>query len=222
MNRRSLRAALSSLLLGAATFGLIVTAARADVTVTDATGRKITVTDTSRIVSIGGDVTEILYALNAGDKIVAVDSTSQYPADVMKTKKVIGYMRALPAEGVLAANPTLILAAKDAGPAEVVALLKASSVPYVEVPDDQTPEGAAAKIRFVASVVGAQAEGEALAKGLEQDFKQLAELRAKIEEAGSRHLRADRRERPRHRRRRAFERRRHDPPRRRGERRHRP
>lgn len=181
MTGRSLHAVLSAFLFGLAAIGLATPGARADVTVTDAGGRDVTVKDASRIVSIGGDVTEILYALKAGDKIVAVDSTSQFPADAMKTKKVIGYMRALPAEGVLASNPTLILAAKDAGPAEVVSLLKSSSIPYVEVPDDQTPEGAAAKIRFIATVVGAEAEGEALAKGLEQEFKKLAEQRAKIE-----------------------------------------
>jgi iron complex transport system substrate-binding protein len=159
---------------------LTAPAAIADVTVTDAGGRKVAVADTSRIVSVGGDVTEILYALGAGDKIVALDSTSQFPAEAMKTKKVIGYMRALPAEGVLASNPTLILASTHAGPPEVVSLLKSSSVPYVEVPDDQTPEGAAAKIRFIANVIGAQEKGETLARGLEQDFKTLAEERGRI------------------------------------------
>jgi iron complex transport system substrate-binding protein len=159
---------------------LTAPAAIADVTVTDAGGRKVAVADTSRIVSVGGDVTEILYALGAGDKIVALDSTSQFPAEAMKTKKVIGYMRALPAEGVLASNPTLILASTHAGPPEVVSLLKSSSVPYVEVPDDQTPEGAAAKIRFIANVIGAQEKGETLARGLEQDFKTLAEERSRI------------------------------------------
>ncbi len=53
--------------------------ARAPTTVTDAGGRQVKVGDTSRIVSIGGDVTEILYALNATPKIVAVDSTSTFP-----------------------------------------------------------------------------------------------------------------------------------------------
>jgi len=33
------------------------------------------ITDTSRLVSIGGSVTEIVYALGAGDKLVARDQT---------------------------------------------------------------------------------------------------------------------------------------------------
>jgi iron complex transport system substrate-binding protein len=121
--------------------------------------------DTSRILSIGGDVTEILYALKADGKIIAVDSTSQFPAEALKDKPDVGYLRALSAEGVLATNPTLILASKDAGPPPVVAALKASSIPYVEIPDDDTPEGVAAKIRFVAAEVGAQEAGEALGQG---------------------------------------------------------
>jgi len=89
-------------------------------------------------------------------------------------------MRALSAEGVLSANQTVILASKAAGPPDVLKALKASAVPYVEVPDDRTPEGAAAKVRFVASLVGAESAGENLAKALEQDFAALAQDRAKI------------------------------------------
>ena len=175
---RALRLAMicAALLTGAA----LVSAARAEQTITDASGRQVKVTDTSRILSIGGDVTEILYALKADDRIIAVDSTSQFPADALKTKANVGYLRALSSEGVLSTNPSLIIAGKDAGPPPVVAVLKASSIPYIEVPDTQTPEGVAAKIRFIASVVGAQAAGDALAKDVENDFALLAEQRAKI------------------------------------------
>jgi iron complex transport system substrate-binding protein len=175
---RALRLAMicAVLLTGAA----LVSAARAEQTITDASGRQVKVTDTSRILSIGGDVTEILYALKAEDKIIAVDSTSQFPADALKTKANVGYLRALSSEGVLSTNPSLIIAGKDAGPPPVVTVLKASSIPYIEVPDNQTSEGVAAKIRFIASVVGAQAAGDALAKDVENDFALLAEQRAKI------------------------------------------
>jgi iron complex transport system substrate-binding protein len=74
----------------------------------------------------------------------------------------------------------VIIASKDAGPPNVVALLKAASVPYVEVPDDLTPEGVAGKIRFVASVIGADAAGDQLAKEVERDFAALATERARI------------------------------------------
>lgn len=156
------------------------TAALADKAVVDGSGREVKIADTSRILSVGGDVTEILYALKADGKIIAVDSTSQFPAEALAGKQNVGYLRALSSEGVLATNPTLILAAKDAGPPPVVAVLKSSSVPYAQVPDDKTPEGVAAKIRFIASVIGAEQAGEALAKDVERDFALLAEQRSKI------------------------------------------
>ena len=36
-------------------------------------------TDTSRIVSVGGSITEIVYALGEEERLVARDSTSVYP-----------------------------------------------------------------------------------------------------------------------------------------------
>ncbi len=159
---------------------LFAGSALADKTIVDGSGRKVTIGDTSRILSIGGDVTEILYALKADGKIIAVDTTSQHPAQALGTKTNVGYMRALSAEGVLSTNPALIIAAKDAGPPPVVSVLQSSSIPYVVVPDDKTPEGVAAKIRFIASVVDEEAAGEALAKEVEADFALLAEQRAKI------------------------------------------
>jgi heme transport system substrate-binding protein len=180
MTLRMLRAIAAALIGAAALAGFALASARAEVTIKDAGGREVKVADTSRIVAIGGDVTEILYALKAEGKIAAVDSTSQFPVHALKDKPNVGYMRALSAEGVLSANPTVIVASKDAGPPDVVKTLKASSVPYVEVPDDHTPEGVTAKIRFIASLVGTESAGDALAKSVEQDFAALAKDRAKI------------------------------------------
>jgi len=68
-----------------------------------------------RIVSIGGALTEILYALQAQSELVAVDTTSSFPDAAQKLPNV-GYARSLSTEGVLAMAPTMILATEDAGP----------------------------------------------------------------------------------------------------------
>jgi iron complex transport system substrate-binding protein len=162
--------------------GAISIPAVAQTTAAGATGTAAA-TDTSRIVSIGGDVTEILYALGAGDRIVAVDSTSQFPPEALATKKNIGYLRALSTEGVLAVNGSAILASSAAGPPEVVKALKGSSVPYVEVKDDTTPEGIVAKVKLVAGIVGQASKGEAMARDIEARFAQLATARARIPKA---------------------------------------
>ena len=62
---------------------------------------QVEVRDPTRIVSIGGAVTEILYALGRERQVIAVDSTSFYPPQALREKPNVGYMRALSPEGVL-------------------------------------------------------------------------------------------------------------------------
>jgi iron complex transport system substrate-binding protein len=62
----------------------------------------------------------------------------------------------------------------------VVKALKTTSVAYVEVPDQYSPQGIAAKVRLVARAVGAEAEGEKVVRQIEQDFKDLAAGTARI------------------------------------------
>lgn len=166
------------LLIGAA--ALMLSPAAAGVTVVDGGGRSVAVDDATRILSIGGDVTEILYALGAGDRIVGVDATSQFPPEALKEKKSVGYMRALSSEGVVSVGATVVLASEGSGPPEVVKALKASSVPYVEVTDKSSSEAIVSKVRLVAKVVGAEAEGEKLVQKVMDDFKVLTDWRTKV------------------------------------------
>jgi iron complex transport system substrate-binding protein len=138
------------------------------------------VADLSRIVAIGGDVTEILYALGYEPNIVAVDTTSVYPADALARKKNVGYMRAISTEGVLSLSPTVIIASEDAGPPEVVAALKQSSVPFVTIGGPDSASGAEMRIRAVAEAVGATAKGEKLAAEVRAKFEALAQKRAAL------------------------------------------
>jgi len=48
----------------------------------------------ARVVSIGGDVTEIVYALGQESRLVGVDETSLYPAST-KSLPHVGYLRNL-------------------------------------------------------------------------------------------------------------------------------
>ena len=153
---------------------------QAQTTIADHTGRQVRISDTSKILSIGGDITEILYAIGADSRIVAVDSTSQFPPRALKEKKDVGYLRALSTEGVLSVDAGLIIASDRAGPLEVVKALKASPVPYFEVREDFTPAGVAGKVRLVSRVVGLDSAGENLATQIERDFAALEKLRASI------------------------------------------
>jgi heme transport system substrate-binding protein len=149
-------------------------------TVRDAAGRSVTINDAGRIVSVGGSVTEILYALGLEQRVIAVDSTSIYPARAAAEKPNVGYMRQLSAEGVLGLGPSLVLAAEGSGPKGTIAVLEAASIPFVQVPDHFTGEGIVEKIRLIAQATGAAARGECLAKLVSTDLDALAALRARI------------------------------------------
>ncbi|HMN70376.1 MAG TPA: ABC transporter substrate-binding protein [Rhodoblastus sp.] len=135
-----------------------------------------------RIVALGGAVTEILYALGQQDRIVAVDTTSLYPPEALKTKPNVGYFRALSAEGILSVQPTLVVAVDGAGPPAALAAIEQAHVPVERAPDTPTPEGVATKIRAVGRAVQAQAQADKLADDVERRFGELAEARAKIKD----------------------------------------
>ena len=166
---------------GVTAFALALTiGAAAAVTVRDAGGRTVDVKDSNRIVSVGGAVTEILYALGLSDRIVAVDTTSLFPAEALRRKPNVGYMRALSAEGVLGLNPSLVLAIEGAGPKETVAVLEAATVPLVRVPDRYTGDGILEKIKLVADVAGEHDRGRCLAAKVADDLAALTGLRQQI------------------------------------------
>jgi iron complex transport system substrate-binding protein len=167
--------------LGITAFALALTiGAAAAVAVRDAGGRTVDVKDSNRIVSVGGAVTEILYALGLSDRVVAVDTTSLFPAEALRRKPNVGYMRALSAEGVLGLNPSLVLAIEGAGPKETVAVLEAATVPLVRVPDRYTGDGILEKIKLVADVAGEHDRGRCLAAKVADDLAALTGLRQQI------------------------------------------
>ena len=151
------------------------------ITVRDATGRSITVSDSRRIVSVGGAITEILYALGLQSRIVAVDTTSIFPKEALREKPNVGYMRQLSPEGVLGLSPSLVLAAEGAGPKEVISVIEASRIPIVSVPDRFTADGILDKIRLVAAATGNEARGECLIAAARADLDAVAKLRTGID-----------------------------------------
>lgn len=118
--------------------------------------------DPSRIVTIGGSVTEIVYALGAGDDIVGRDTTSAYPPEAA-AKPDIGYMRQLSPEGVLSIDPSAIITIEGAGPPQTMDVLKQAEVEMAVVPEDYSRDGILAKVEMVGALIGKEAEAEALA-----------------------------------------------------------
>jgi iron complex transport system substrate-binding protein len=128
-------------------------------------GRALARTSAPRVVCIGGALTEIVYRLGAGDRLVGTDTTSLYPEAAQKTPKV-GYARQLSSEGVLSLAPTLIIASADAGPPAALEQLRAAGVALVRGAAGHDLEALLKNVRQVARALDLAQRGEALAREL--------------------------------------------------------
>lgn len=162
MKRLARRSALLCCLLGAA----------AVVLVSSWTGHATeTGAQKQRVLSIGGSVTEIVFALGQGHRVIARDTTSSYPETVTALPDV-GYKRMLTAEGVLSVAPDLIIAEEGSGPQTTLDVLNAASIPVVQIPEVSDGAGIARKIRLVGEALGVPEEAESLARQVEADIAQ--------------------------------------------------
>lgn len=126
---------------------------------------------TRRMVSVGGALTEIVYALQADAELVGVDTTSLFPAQAQKLPSV-GYARTLSAEGVLALAPTQLIATEDAGPSAVLRQLTAAGVPVAVLAANHHFEGLLERIKRVGELTGRAAQATAMQQVLQRDWAQ--------------------------------------------------
>lgn len=121
-----------------------------------------------RLVTLGGDVTEIVYALHAEESLVARDSTSSWPPRRKSCR------RRLPAtaerRGILALRPQLVLASAQAQPSLVLHKVQASGVKVVNVPGGESLSAIDNKVAVIAEALGKTAAGDALRQQLQQQI----------------------------------------------------
>ena len=134
----------------------------------------------TRVITVGGALTEIAYALGVESRLVGIDTTSLYPPNALQQKPNVGYMRQLSAEGVLGLNPELILTTEGAGPKETLAVLGEARVPIVTVPETFSEDGILERIRIVARELGVTARGDCLTAAVSKDLAAMQKLRARI------------------------------------------
>lgn len=133
-----------------------------------------------RLITVGGAITEVVYALGAQDALVATDTTSLYPEAATRTPKV-GYVRQLSAEGLLSLRPDVLLASGEAGPAVVLEQIKAAGVRVELVPSVHSFEEVLHKVALVGEVTGRQAQARALAQSLQQEWQVVQSKLAQVQ-----------------------------------------
>lgn len=118
-----------------------------------------------RIVAADGVATEIVYLLDAQDRIVGVDETSRFP-EAAQALPQIGYFRRLSAEGVLSLTPDLLLASPHAGPPLALEQIGAAGVDVTVLPEVDTLDDLAPKILAIGAALDMSEEAERLADAI--------------------------------------------------------
>lgn len=122
-----------------------------------------------RMVSIGGAVTETVFALGAQGQLAGVDTTSLFPLEATRLPQV-GYARTLSAEGVLALEPQLLLASGEAGPPQVLEQLKRAGVRIEVLDEHHRFDGILARTERIGMLCGREREAAQLTARLQREW----------------------------------------------------
>ena len=128
----------------------------------------------ARIVSLTPGVTETLFALGVGDRVVGVSRYCDYPPEARERPKV-GTFLAPVVEAAAALDPDLVLTSPSPGNYEPVAAMERAGLNVVAVPEGS---GSVAEvlgsIRAVAETVGAEEAAARLTAAIEAELARVA------------------------------------------------
>ncbi len=137
-------------------------------TITDTVGREVAIeAQPQRIASLSPAATEALFAIGAGDQVIAVDMYSNYPKEATTRQQLDAYEPNL--EAIAAVRPDLVLLFYD--PGELAASLEGLDITTVVLGSvEQTPEsieGVFDQIRLLGEMTGHVQEAEDLVAGMQ-------------------------------------------------------
>ncbi|MBT4677260.1 MAG: ABC transporter substrate-binding protein [Acidimicrobiaceae bacterium] len=123
----------------------------------------------ARIVSISTGATEMLFAIGAGDQMIAVDSLSTFPAEAPVTD-LSGFEPNI--EAILGFQPDLVVLSYD--PGDVMAGLEAAGVDSLLHGASMTIADTYVQILALGEITGRTAEAEALVDSMQAEIAELA------------------------------------------------
>ncbi|MEZ8967317.1 hemin ABC transporter substrate-binding protein [Vibrio breoganii] len=129
----------------------------------------------NRIISVGSSITELMYALDAKEQLVAIDVTSRH-FDQSGSLPQVGYHRQLSAEGLMAQNPTHVIGSHEMGPDSTLKLLKSAGIEVITVPSGDSEADLAGRIDAIAKITGKEEQARALKQDLHQQIETLSNL----------------------------------------------
>ncbi|MBN2060176.1 MAG: ABC transporter substrate-binding protein [Deltaproteobacteria bacterium] len=127
----------------------------------DAMGREITLHKIpTRIVSLAPSITETLYFLGLGERVVGVTEFSYYPPEATEKPKIGSYID-LNVEKILSLSPELAIGTKDGNQPGIVELLEQAGIP-VFILNPRNVKGAIETISQIGMLCGVQKKAELL------------------------------------------------------------
>jgi len=142
-------------------------------TVTDMAGREVTIpAEPQRIVSLAPSITEILFALNLGDRVAGVTEYCNYPPEATQKPKVGGFSD-VSMEKLLEAQPDLVLAA-SIHMAQVLPELEKQGLTVMVIDAHDFP-GVLDSIRLIGKVTGADEAAETLTARMQERADKVAQ-----------------------------------------------
>ncbi|WP_235869208.1 heme/hemin ABC transporter substrate-binding protein [Veronia nyctiphanis] len=133
-----------------------------------------------RIISAGSGVTELIYALGAQDKLVAVDSTSRA---YVKNNEVpqVGYHRQLSSEGLLALSPTHVIGSNAMGPDSTLDILKSSGVLVSTLSEGHSLQDFNLRIDTLAKLTGTQEQAKTIKADVSSRMAALSDVKPDVQ-----------------------------------------
>lgn len=127
-----------------------------------------------RLVVLGGAAGELVSALGLADEVVGADSSAIAAADLGDAVAHVGYVRAVPVEGVVSLFPDLVLATAEIGPEEALSQLASLGVRVVCLPDGHGADAVRARVLAAGEALGAAERARSTAEALDRDLLDLA------------------------------------------------
>lgn len=134
-----------------------------------------------KIISAGSAVTELIFALEQQDKLVAVDVTSELPSESQLPK--VGYHRRLSAEGLLALGADRLIGSDEMGPETTLSQLRSAGVEVDIVNTKSTPEGLLERIDEIAELTDSKSQATILKQEVNAQIATLNKNKAKQQSA---------------------------------------
>ncbi len=127
----------------------------------------------SKIVSVGGSITETIVALGHKDKLIGVDLSSIYPKEVTSKLPNVGYWLSLPQEGILSLKPEVVIVSSLAKPKKVVETLPKYGIKTYIIDDKPSIEAAKKKISQVASILNEEEKAKEIISRIEKNIAKM-------------------------------------------------